>query len=169
MTHSESISKIAAALVKAQGAMPAVGKEGNNPAFRSRYMTLDGILAVAVPVLTKHGIAVVQGSQVESLDESQRPVAVCIETRLLHESGEWLAVEAIIPVSKQDAHGMGSAITYGRRYSLASILGIMADEDDDANNAVSAAPRPVSKPQPLRQPGQPFVITEPVGGRNGNR
>lgn len=169
MTHSESISKIAAALVKAQGAMPAVGKEGNNPAFRSKYMTLDGILAVAVPVLTKHGIAVVQGSQVESLDESQRPVAVCIETRLLHESGEWLAVEAIIPVSKQDAHGMGSAITYGRRYSLASILGIMADEDDDANNAVSAAPRPVSKPQPLRQPGQPFVITEPVGGRNGNR
>jgi len=160
MTHSESISKIAAALVKAQGAMPAVGKEGNNPAFRSRYMTLDGILAVAVPVLTKHGIAVVQGSQVESLDESQRPVAVCIETRLLHESGEWLAVEAIIPVSKQDAHGMGSAITYGRRYSLASILGIMADEDDDANNAVSVPSQP-------RRQG--FVITEPVGGRNGNR
>ena len=166
MTHSESISKIAAALVKAQGGMPAVGKEGNNPAFRSRYMTLDGILAVAVPVLTKHGIAVVQGSQVESLDESQRPVAVCIETRLLHESGEWLAVEAIIPVSKQDAHGMGSAITYGRRYSLASILGIMADEDDDANNAVSAAPKQAMPSQPRRQG---FVITEPVGGRNGNR
>jgi len=164
MQHSESISKIAAALVKAQGAMPAVGKEGNNPAFRSKYMTLDGILAVAVPVLTKHGIAVVQGSQVESLDENQRPVSVCIETRLLHESGEWLAVEAIIPVSKQDAHGMGSAITYGRRYSLASILGIMADEDDDANNAVAQKPAPASQP---RRSG--FVMTEPIGGKNGNR
>jgi len=164
MKHSESISKIAAALVKAQGSMPAVGKEGNNPAFRSRYMTLDGILATAVPVLTQHGIALVQGSEVSSLDDSFRPMSVLVETRLIHESGEWIAVDAIIPVTKSDAHGMGSAITYGRRYSLASILGIMADEDDDANNAVAQKPAPAI---PQRRPG--FVITEPIGGKNGNR
>lgn len=164
MKHSESISKIAAALVKAQGSMPAVGKEGNNPAFRSRYMTLDGILATAVPVLTQHGIALVQGSEVSSLDDSFRPMSVLVETRLIHESGEWIAVDAIIPVTKSDAHGMGSAITYGRRYSLASILGIMADEDDDANNAVAQKPAPAIQ---QRRPG--FVITEPIGGKNGNR
>lgn len=164
MKHSESISKIAAALVRSQAAMPAVGKEGNNPAFRSKYMTLDGILATAVPVLTQHGIALVQGSEVSSLDDSFRPMSVLVETRLIHESGEWIAVDAIIPVTKSDAHGMGSAITYGRRYSLASILGIMADEDDDANNAVAQKPAQAVQ---ARRPG--FVITEPVGSRNANR
>jgi len=89
MNHSTDISKIALALVKAQAAMPAVGKEGNNPAFRSKYMTLDGILSVAVPVLTANGMALVQGSEVVAKDDNDRPVSITVESRLIHESGEW--------------------------------------------------------------------------------
>jgi hypothetical protein len=171
MNHSTDISKIALALVKAQAAMPAVGKEGNNPAFRSKYMTLDGILSVAVPVLTANGMALVQGSEVVAKDDNDRPVSITVESRLIHESGEWIASSATIPVSKPDAHGMGSAITYGRRYSVASLLGIMAGEDDDANGAANVAPQPQTRQ--TTQPSRPvklrgFHISEPIGGNNGN-
>ena len=171
MNHSTDISKIALALVKAQAAMPAVGKEGNNPAFRSKYMTLDGILSAAMPVLTANGIALVQGSRTQELDDNGRPVAIAVESRLIHESGEWIASEAIIPITKSDAHGMGSAITYGRRYSVACLLGIIADEDDDANGAANLAPQPqarpaVQPPKPVKLRG--FHISEPIGGNNGN-
>ena len=163
MNHSTDISKIALALVKAQAAMPAVGKEGNNPAFRSKYMTLDGILSVAVPVLTANGMALVQGSEVVAKDDNDRPVSITVESRLIHESGEWIASSATIPVSKPDAHGMGSAITYGRRYGIASILGIMADEDDDANAATNVAQ--------ATGPAAQTRITRPItsGGYDGNR
>jgi len=69
---------------------------------------------------------------------------------MTHSSGEWISNICSAPVSKQDAQGVGSAITYLRRYSLASFAGI-AQEDDDANAAVGqrqtpAPARPAEKP-----------------------
>ena len=157
MKTSEEIDQIATALVQIQRDMPAVGKDGRNPAFKSRYMTLDGILGTAVPVLAKHGVAVVQGSAIASLDDAFRPMAVTVSTRLIHRSGQWIAIDAIIPITKADAHGMGSAITYGRRYGIASILGIMADEDDDANAATNVQ-RPNGQVAPQR-------TMRPIGGQ----
>jgi hypothetical protein len=157
MKTSESIAKIAPSLIVAQAAMPAVERDGRNPAFRSRYMTLDGILSTAIPVLTKHGLALVQSSEVTSLDDNFRPMAVTVTSRLVHISGEWVEATATIPIARPDAHGMGSAITYGRRYCVASILGIMADEDDDANASTMAPQRsaPVAvTPRPLAQGGR---------------
>jgi len=163
MQTSNEIDQIAVALAQIQRDMPAVGKDGRNPAFRSRYMTLDAILGTAVPVLAKHGVAVVQGSAIASLDDNFRPMAVTITTRLIHKSGQWIATDAIIPITKPDAHGMGSAITYGRRYGIASILGIMADEDDDANAATNVAQ--------ATGPAAQTRITRPItsGGYDGNR
>jgi hypothetical protein len=73
-----------------------------------------------------------------------------VETLMTHSSGEWISNICSAPVSKQDAQGVGSAITYLRRYSLASFAGI-AQEDDDANAAVGqrqtpAPARPAEKP-----------------------
>jgi len=59
---------------------------------------------------------------------------------MTHSSGEWISNICSAPVSKQDAQGVGSAITYLRRYSLAAFAGI-AQEDDDGNLAV-AKPEP---------------------------
>jgi hypothetical protein len=63
--------------------------------------------------------------------------AVTVESRIIHTSGEWISTTVTIPVTKPDAHGLGSALTYGRRYSVSALLAISADEDDDANGAAT--------------------------------
>jgi hypothetical protein len=140
MRHSDSIAKIAPALVAAQGAIKPIPKDGKNPAFRSRYATLDGIMEAVRPVLAANQLALVQGTTLPETDEGGKLYAVSVETRLLHASGEWLATTTRVPVGKSDAHGLGSAITYGRRYGVQSLLALTADEDDDGNAAASRAP-----------------------------
>ena len=132
MTTSETIGAIAPALIKAQSQMQGITKEGKNPAFKSKYVTLDSILDTLRPILTSNGLMLTQGSQ-----EPQAMQAVTVESRIIHTSGEWIATTVTIPVTKPDAHGLGSALTYGRRYSVSALLAISADEDDDANGAVT--------------------------------
>ena len=132
MTTSETIGAIAPALIKAQSQMQGITKEGKNPAFKSKYVTLDSILDTLRPILTSNGLMLTQGSQ-----EPQAMQAVTVESRIIHTSGEWISTTVTIPVTKPDAHGLGSALTYGRRYSVSALLAISADEDDDANGAVT--------------------------------
>ena len=147
MTSSETIGAIAPSLIKAQSQMQGISKEGKNPAFRSKYVTLDSILDTLRPILTSNGLMLTQGSQ-----EPQAMQAVTVESRIIHTSGEWISTT----VTKPDAHGLGSALTYGRRYSVSALLAISADEDDDANGAVT--------PQESfrRGPQGNIVIDEPV-------
>ena len=112
MTSSETIGAIAPALIKAQSQMQGITKEGKNPAFRSKYVTLDSILDTLRPILTSNGLMLTQGSQ-----QPETMQAVTVESRIIHTSGEWIATTVTIPVTKPDAHGLGSALTYGRRYS----------------------------------------------------
>jgi len=151
MTSSETIGAIAPSLIKAQSQMQGISKEGKNPAFRSKYVTLDSILDTLRPILTSNGLMLTQGSQ-----EPQAMQAVTVESRIIHTSGEWISTTVTIPVTKPDAHGLGSALTYGRRYSVSALLAISADEDDDANGAVT--------PQESfrRGPQGNIVIDEPV-------
>ncbi len=140
MKTSESITGIAPALIKAQGEMSGIAKEGNNPAFRSKYVTLDSILDTIRPVLTKHGLMLSQGITSQSVTED-KVTAIEVESRIIHASGEWVAQSVVVPITKHDAHGFGSALTYGRRYSVSSLLAISADEDDDGNAATNTLPR----------------------------
>jgi hypothetical protein len=129
MTHSDSIAKIASALVKAQGELNAVPKDGTNPHFRSKYATLHGIVESTRDTLRKHGLAVVQTfAQTDG-------TYIDLTTTLLHESGEWLQGTLTMRPSKADPQGLGSAATYARRYALSAILGIVTDDDDDGNMA----------------------------------
>jgi hypothetical protein len=114
--------------------MQGISKEGKNPAFKSKYVTLDSILDTLRPILTSNGLMLTQGSQ-----QPETMQAVTVESRIIHTSGEWISTTVTIPVTKPDAHGLGSALTYGRRYSVSALLAISADEDDDAN--ASVAPR----------------------------
>jgi hypothetical protein len=131
---SPEVAKVSAALVKAQADIRAVEKSATNPHFRSKYVPLDAIIAMARPALAKHGIAIVQAGT--PFDDGK---GLLVETRLVHESGEWISGVVFIPFGKADPQGAGAAMTYGRRFGLSALLSISSEEDDDGNSAVSGA------------------------------
>lgn len=133
MKKSDSITKIAPALVKAQGQIKAAIKDSTNPHFRSKYADLGSVVDAVKAALLVNEITFMQG-----VEDAENGVAV--ETMLLHSSGEWISSTLRIPASKQDAQGYGSAITYGRRYGLQAMCGVPA-EDDDGNAAAKGVAR----------------------------
>ena len=151
MTHSESLANLAGALVLAQGEIENASKNAKNPHFKSTYADLAEIINTVRPTLTKHGLSVVQ---FPGFAEG----VVTVETMLLHKSGEWIKGEAGAPASKQDAQGVGSAVTYLRRYSLAAVCAI-AQEDDDGN----AASSPRNQSEPRYQPVKGGVVDTDTG------
>jgi hypothetical protein len=131
---SEQVNEIAAALSKAQGEMKPASKDATNPHFKSKYADLAANVEAARGPLAKHGLSVVQEATT-----AERGIAVA--TRLLHSSGQWIQFDPLtVPLAKADAHGVGSATTYARRYALGAALGLVA-EDDDGNAAVVAEPK----------------------------
>lgn len=137
MKHSDSIKEISAALVKAQAAMQNVAKDANNPFFKSKYVTLAALVDAIKPALLANDIAYMQ-TPVTNEHE-----ACGVETMLVHSSGEWIRADPFfVPVSKADAQGFGSAVTYCRRYSLAAVCGVAPEDDDDGNAAAKAKPEP---------------------------
>ena len=153
MNKSDSIASLAAALAKAQGEMENASKNSQNPHFKSKYADLAEILNTVRPVLSKHGLAVTQFPAFEA-------GTAHVETILTHASGEWMSGTCSAPVQKSDPQGVGSALTYLRRYSLAAVCGL-AQEDDDANAAskgpkqAAQAPKVAPKPAPTPTPAQP--------------
>ena len=117
MNKSDSIKELATALAKAQGEIENASKTSNNPHFRSKYADLAEILNTVRPVFAKHGLAVVQSP-------SYNEGIVSVTTTLLHSSGQFMMDTASTPAPKLDPQGIGSAITYMRRYSLAAFAGI---------------------------------------------
>jgi hypothetical protein len=134
MKSSEQINELATALSKAQGAWGALKKDSRNPHFGNKYASLSAIFDVVQAPLAENGLSLLQLPQPTGEQE------VCVETVVLHTSGQWISCEVALPVSKADAQGFGSAVTYAKRYGAAAILRIAADEDDDAESARKAAP-----------------------------
>lgn len=125
----ERTGEISAALAKAQAEMANPGFDSTNPHFRNRFASLAAVRNAVVPVLAKHGIAMSQ-------DLCSVEGAVSCTTILMHGSGQKLTFgPLVLPVSKNDAQGFGSAATYARRYSLMAVAGVVGDVDDDANDA----------------------------------
>lgn len=127
MTRSDSVGALAAALAKAQGAIKGAAKTSENPYFKSRYADLAAVWDACREALSANGLSVVQ-----TMDSSD--TAVCVETTLLHSSGEWISGSQLIKPVDDKPQSWGSAITYARRYGLAAIVGV-APEDDDGNLA----------------------------------
>jgi ERF superfamily len=126
-SRSESIAKLAEALSAAQGEIEGAAKDSENPYFKSRYADLLSVWNACRNQLSKHGLAVVQMPQATEF-------GIQVETILAHSSGEWISSILALPSKNYDAQGLGSAITYARRYALAAMVGI-APEDDDGNAA----------------------------------
>lgn len=140
MRSSEHLNELATSLAKAQGKMSNATLNKVNPHFKSKYADLAAIRDAVTLPLASEGIAVVQ---VVGSDEG----GAFLTTRLVHTSGQW--VESVHPLpSTAKPQEFGSALTYARRYSLAAICGISAEEDDDANGATEAPAMNTTRPAP---------------------
>jgi hypothetical protein len=150
MKTSDNVDKIFPAFVAFQAEMPPVPKDSINPHFRNKYASLGAITEATRPVLAKHGLAYTQGMAI--VDGVQ-----VMFTRIIHQSGQWMedGGYALNP-TKNDPQGMGSAVTYARRYTIGSTLGIITEDDDDGNRASEPAPAkklpPVPKAESLQEP-----------------
>ncbi|PKL41667.1 MAG: hypothetical protein CVV41_18110 [Candidatus Riflebacteria bacterium HGW-Riflebacteria-1] len=138
MERSETIGKLSEALAKAQGEMKPASFDAQNLHFRNKYATLASIMDACRSALSQNQIAVVQGT---SVIEDR----VIVTTMLIHASGEFISDQLSMNIIKDSPQAIGSAITYARRYSLASLAGVVSDEDDDAEAAMPKenAQRPV--------------------------
>jgi len=134
MNSSTSIAKLADALNKAQAELKNPAFDSTNPHFKSKFASLVSVREAVLPILQRHGLSL---TQFPKCGDGSAGVV----NRLMHNSGEWLEEECLLPLDKNNAQGAGSAVTYARRYSLQAIAGVVADEDDDAN----AASAPVKK------------------------
>lgn len=128
MLRSDSIDALAPALVAAQAAITPAEKDGVNPHFKTRYASLGAVMQAIRPALAANGLAV---SQIITRDGD----ALALETVLVHTSGQFIGGVYPLRPTKQDPQGEGSALTYARRYALAGLLGVVADDDDDGNAA----------------------------------
>lgn len=133
---SANIVSLTGAILKVQGEISGVKKDAVNPHFKNRYATLENVIDTARPALQEAKVAFIQAPGIVT-DGS-----VEVTTMLVHESGEWMRSTLHVPLQKRDAQGVGSAITYGCRYSLMAMLGL-PPTDDDGQAAVE--PEPVKR------------------------
>lgn len=145
MKTSDSIAKLAPALLKAQREVKAAVKTGTNPHFKNRYAPLEEVISACKDSLNANGLAFVQGAEPTNGD------TLDLTTRLLHESGEWIESTLTMRPVKVDPQGIGSCITYARRYALAAICGMASEEDDDGNAA--------SQPEAVKTKAAPKAAT----------
>lgn len=165
MNKSESITHLAAALAKAQAEMPVAVFDATNPFLKSKYASLGAVIQASRPILAKHKLSLVQfpisgGPNLGLANATGQSSGDCIgvESILAHESGEFVAERILIPLieekGKSRVQSAGSALTYLRRYSWASILGMYSDEDSDGagNLPVGKAAAPPGSKAPGKLP-----------------
>ena len=156
MKKSESIATLASALNKFQSAVDGAKKSSENPFHKNKYADLAEIWRTIREPLTANGLSVTQ------LTEETDGNTISVETVLLHNSGEWLSGTITMKPTKVDPQGIGSAITYARRYGLSAILGIHQEDDDanEASNVGKKAGKPIDGSQIVTQAES--VSDEPV-------
>jgi hypothetical protein len=139
MRTSETVAAISAAFAKAQSAMGGAKKDAANPFFKSKYADLAAVMEAIAKPFADNGLSFMQSPGMYDGN-------ICVTTRIMHESGEWIEGDTILPPTKADAQGYGSAITYGKRYGLQAMTGVPS-VDDDGNAAVQSQ-APVVKIDP---------------------
>lgn len=147
------MKNLSQALVKFHANLKPIRKDAQNPFFESDYLTLSGILDAVRQPLAANGLALIQSMRVNDS-------TTILVTKLIHESGEEISSEMIMPVLN-DPQKLGSLITYYKRYQLQALLGIStADEDDDGNSV--SIPRPI-KQLPTKEVVKPTFQVDGLG------
>ncbi len=134
-TRSDELQDLFSALAQAQGEMAAVCGNKENPYFKERYIDLGDMITASRPSLTKYGLAVIQ--QILPNDDGQ----MLLHTILTHSSGQFIESRIRIIPPKTDIRTMDSYLTYLRRASYGSLIGIVGIDDDDDGEYASATTR----------------------------
>lgn len=161
---SENTKELFIALAKAQGEFPAsIGQENTNPHFKSKYASLDSIVRVVRPILSKNGLSITQEERISGTYQ------IILHTRL-HYEDQWTEVRVPIRPEKDNIQGYGSALSYGKRYSILSLLFITTSEDPDDDDGESnmvysrlkeqAQPAPFTSKDPSFHSGPRFSQAE---------
>lgn len=138
---STEVDKLFTALSKVQATIKDAKLDAVNPHFCSKYATLASVYEAVRSACSAQGLCVTQlASTVDG--------CASVTTMMGHTSGQWMRSTLIVPLDKATAQGLGSALTYARRYSLAAIVGVASDEDDDGNAAEASAPQQRQAPAP---------------------
>lgn len=174
MKTSETVVKIFSALLEAQKEFPSIPKNRTakvktktGAEYSYKYADISDILHVIVPILNKHGIAF---SQPHILADGRARVA----TQLMHSSGEWMQSDGLPLGEFVNPQELGGSSTYMRRYEACSVLGIVAEDDSDAQEL--APSRQVSRPtvvqprkvEPINSQGDAFEPGGPVFDDSGD-
>jgi len=141
METSSSITKLAEAFTKFQTQAISAKKANTNPHFKNKYAGVNEVLAAVLGPLTENGLSVLQFPDGEH----------GLTTRLQHTSGEYMQATYPMKPSQATPQGVGSAMTYARRYALVSILGLGAEDDDGNAGSAPAPAAPAAAPAPPKQ------------------
>jgi len=145
------IGELAKALSAAQGQLSTAKKKSTNPHFKSKFADLSEVWEACRAALSKNKIAVIQCPQFTDKCDY-------LETTLVHESGEYMVSRMVLKNAKGDMQGLGSSISYAKRYSLAAMVGVTSEDEDDDGNAASI---PTSNQQPANKPSTQVPIFDP--------
>ncbi len=151
-SSSEGLEKLFTALSKAQGEMKPAVMDCRNPHYNSQYASLTSVQDAYREPFARHGLLITQ--MVFSKDNRYS-----IRTVLGHSSGQWMSNVFTLLLDKQNMQGLGSAVTYARRYGISSLIGVVDTEDDDGNAAVD---RPVKSQETTPAP-QGKVVSPKTG------
>jgi hypothetical protein len=160
MHSSPEIAELAKAMVKVQQALTPACKDAENPFAKNRYATLNSVIEACRDALAAQSIWVAQ------YPVAADPGHLGLVTKLVHaESGQWQSSIMVMPLPKNDPQGYGSALTYARRYGLATLVGLVSEIDDDAEATIpnrSKSPKATErrnssspKPPPQNPPAPP--------------
>jgi hypothetical protein len=127
--HSEQMDQVFAALAEAQKVMDGAKKDATNPHFRSKYADLESVMDACRVPLANNGLAVLQPT-------SANGAKVTVTTLIGHKSGQWIAADLEMTSAQNTPQGIGSTITYGRRYGLSSMVGIAPEDDDGTAGSI---------------------------------
>lgn len=139
MKTSEQTNEMFKAMAVFRSQLVQPTKDAKNPFFKSNYVTLDGVVKAIDDGIKETGLSYIQEATSEG-------ASVKVATHIFHESGQFISLDPLIlPTSKNDAQAFGSAVTYAKRYALASAFGVTSDIDDDGNKAVENMPKRITK------------------------
>lgn len=165
---AEPTMKLAAALAKVQAALPKLERDRtvevtqkNGGTYSYSYVTLANLSDAILPLLAQHGLsfAAMPGAGADG--------KMAVRYHLMHESGEVLTGE--FPISGEGGIQMiGGRITYARRYCLAAIVGVAADEDDESRLSEDGAPRTAQRAAAAPR-SQSTTQRQDEGGRTAQR
>lgn len=144
MQHSENINELATALAKAQGEITGALKDSANPFFKSKYADLASCWDACREPLSKNGLAIVQSPETGA-------DGLTLTTLLTHSTGQWIKNTFRMLPKDDTPQGVGSALTYARRYALTALIGI-AQVDDDGNAASGRSNGKAEEPPAYHDP-----------------